>query len=109
VVGHVVPPKREPRSDELVLGELVVDRDAQIENGVPVALDHLGQTVGAADAVRMKHVVVGDQVGKRVEVPGGRLRVAIADHGLVVLLGALGVLLCVHGEQHPTDGSLQHR
>src|SRR5262249_3211116 len=68
VVGHVVPTECEPRGDELALGELVVDRDAQAINGFPVALDHLGQTVGAADAVGMKQVVVGDQTRKRIEV-----------------------------------------
>ena len=78
----------EPRRDVVALGELVVDRDVEIGNARAVALDHLGQAVGAADAFGMQHVVIGDEVGKRVEVPGGRLREAVADHGLVVLVCA---------------------
>ena len=63
----------------VALGELVVDRDAEVGDLRAVALDHLGQAVGAADPLGMQHVALGEQAGERVEVPGGRLREAVAD------------------------------
>src|SRR5215217_9622816 len=49
VAGDVPAADCDPGRDVVALGELVVDRDAEIGDLRAVALDHLGQAVGAAD------------------------------------------------------------
>src|SRR5215208_5317650 len=61
---------------------------AEIGDLRTVALDHLGQAVGAADALWMQDVALSEQAGQRVEVAGGRLREAVADRGLVLFMCA---------------------
>src|SRR5215217_1259343 len=88
VAGHVPAADGRPGRDVVTLGDLVVDRDAEIGDLRAVAPDHLGQAVGATDALWMQDVSLGEQAGERVEVAGGRLREAVADRGLVLFVCA---------------------
>src|SRR5215204_1447156 len=80
-------PARERRAggDIVALGELMLDRDAQVRDRLTVALNQLGEALGAADPFRMKEVDPADDRVEGAEVALRCLLEATSDRRLVLL------------------------
>jgi hypothetical protein len=81
------------RGDVVTLGELVLDRDVEAGEGVPVDLHHFRESLRSASLLGVDHVVGSHDGGQGVEVALRGLLEAVAHRGLVRFTGGHPFLL----------------